>query len=123
MMPDTRYRLTGLHHDDGKLRCQLTVPADSPYFEGHFPGNPIVPGVAQVQMLSEALTVVLGHEVQWRALEQVRFRRPIQPDVACQLEVDIDHGCDRVTFRLADAGGLTTDGALTLAHAKESHAH
>jgi 3-hydroxymyristoyl/3-hydroxydecanoyl-(acyl carrier protein) dehydratase len=39
--------------ENAEMRVQWTVPADLPYFQGHFPGNPTLPGVAMIDLSLE----------------------------------------------------------------------
>ena len=56
----------------------FTIPADHPALPGHFPGNPVVPGVV---LLDRATTAILaafpGHRL--AALPQVKFLQPVRP--------------------------------------------
>ncbi len=77
------------------------VLPEMPMFQGHFPGNPILPGVIQIEMMAQAagfpLTVI--HENLWvdkieMALLSVtnsKFRKPIRP----QMEIDIHVTCTK----------------------------
>lgn len=63
------------------------VSANEPYFQGHFPGDPVMPGVMLVEAMAQvaAIAALTGHpEQEWRslvllALDRVRFRRPVVP--------------------------------------------
>jgi 3-hydroxymyristoyl/3-hydroxydecanoyl-(acyl carrier protein) dehydratase len=56
----------------------FTIPADHPALPGHFPGNPVVPGVI---LLDHATTAILtahpGHRL--AALPHIKFLRPVRP--------------------------------------------
>ncbi len=62
------------------------VTANEPYFTGHWPGNPVMPGVLIVEAMAQTAGVALltGHETQGKqaffgGLDKVRFRRPVVP--------------------------------------------
>ena len=55
--------------------------AQHPVFGGHFPGNPIVPGACLVQIAEELLADHLGKTVVFTAVRNLKFRRPVTPDM------------------------------------------
>ncbi|MDX9745833.1 MAG: hypothetical protein WCX84_06520 [Syntrophales bacterium] len=62
---------------------RATVKKDSPWFSGHFPGNPIVPGLAILAMVKEAICEeesVRGKTIRVEHVRRVRFRLPVKPD-------------------------------------------
>ena len=67
---------------------------DEFFFEGHFPNNPIVPGVIIVEALAQAAGVVSGYEfikedrkVLFMSISSVKFRKPVKPNQALSLHV------------------------------------
>jgi len=74
------------------------VTIGEPYFEGHFPGNPVMPGVLIVEALAQT-AAVLGYEthpdyvdqggVLLMGLDKVHFRRPVVPGDTLRLEVTL----------------------------------
>ena len=72
------------------------VTINEPYFAGHFPGQPIMPGVLIVEALAQAGGALLLTEVQHRTeklmvftgIERARFRRPVVPGDQLRLEVE-----------------------------------
>src|SRR3954467_6435373 len=88
----------GLELEPG-VRCvaRKTVRADEWYLAGHFPGRPIMPGVLMVEALAQAGAVgVLSHPdyagrlALFAGLDEVRFRRLVQPGDVLDLELRID---------------------------------
>ncbi len=73
------------------------VTANEPFFVGHFPGYPIMPGVLIVEAMAQAGAALLFTEVQDRddkllvftGIERARFRRPVTPGDQLRIEVDV----------------------------------
>ncbi len=86
-------------------RFQVTGEED--FFAGHFPGNPVLPGVIQLEALAQTGAVALLADERFAdrlplfgGLEKVRFRRLVRPGVELLLEVTLE--------RLSGVGGWGT---------------
>lgn len=73
-----------------------TVSALDPYLQGHFPDNPVMPGVLMVEALAQASAILgrisKGHECNTCLLTEIsgsRFRRPVVPGDVLQLNVKL----------------------------------
>ena len=73
------------------------VTVNEPFFQGHFPARPIMPGVLIVEALAQAAGVLAvevlglagtGKLVYFMAIEGAKFRQPVEPGVLLRLEVD-----------------------------------
>jgi len=73
------------------------VSVNEPYFAGHFPAGPIMPGVLVVEAMAQAGGVLLLTEFPDRehklllftAIERAKFRRPVVPGDQLRIEVDV----------------------------------
>jgi beta-hydroxyacyl-ACP dehydratase FabZ len=72
------------------------VTMNEPYFTGHFPGNPIMPGVIQLEMMAQAGGVMLllrpgqdGKLALLTGIEKARFRRPVLPGDRIEIEINV----------------------------------
>lgn len=72
------------------------VTANENYFQGHFPGFPIMPGVLIVESMAQAGAVLLldevgpqGKLVFFTGIERARFRKPVMPGDQMRVEVDV----------------------------------
>lgn len=73
------------------------VTINEPFFAGHFPGYPIMPGVLIVEAMAQAGAALLFTEVKDRedkllvftGIERARFRRPVVPGDQLRIEVDV----------------------------------
>jgi len=101
------------------------VSANEPYFQGHFPGMPIMPGVLQVEALAQVGAVaILGMEenrgklAYFAGIDDVRFRKPVKPGDVLTLEVVLDRvrgkiGTGKGVARVGDT--VTTEGRFIFA--------
>lgn len=62
--------------------AEFTVAADHPALAGHFPGNPVVPGVLVLEQVQQALEGNIGR-VRLTGLPQVKFLSPLRPGEPC----------------------------------------
>ena len=73
------------------------VSINEPFFQGHFPGKPIMPGVLIIEGMAQTGGLLLLSEVPDRdkklfylaALDEVRFRRPVVPGDQLRMEVNV----------------------------------
>ncbi|HEX8641485.1 MAG TPA: 3-hydroxyacyl-ACP dehydratase FabZ [Allosphingosinicella sp.] len=89
-------RVERLDPDRGIVATKA-VTINEPFFAGHFPGRPIMPGVLIVEALAQAAGVLAveslglagtGKLVYFMAIEGAKFRTPVEPGVLMRLEVD-----------------------------------
>ncbi len=89
----------------------VTVPVDLKYFEGHFPGNPLVPGVAQIVALVEAgarrVWPELGFSI---GMRRVKFTHALRGGDALVLRLTREDG--KVRFALTKGDIPCSKGAL-----------
>ena len=64
--------------------CKYTIKEDEFFTRGHFPGNPIVPGVIQCEIMAQSCAILVkdeipGHITLYAGLDKVRFKNPVKP--------------------------------------------
>jgi 3-hydroxyacyl-[acyl-carrier-protein] dehydratase len=80
-----------------RLVAIKNVTINEPFFQGHFPGYPIMPGVLIVEAMAQAGGALLLEEIPDRAdklmvftgIEEAKFRRPVTPGDQLRFEVDV----------------------------------
>jgi 3-hydroxyacyl-[acyl-carrier-protein] dehydratase len=79
-----------------KIVALKNVTMNEPFFQGHFPGQPVMPGVLIVEALAQAGAVMAAkatnfdpatHVVYFMAMDKVKFRKPVVPGDQLMLEV------------------------------------
>jgi 3-hydroxyacyl-[acyl-carrier-protein] dehydratase len=88
MLLDTFYKILSVDEHEGvsptgvplrQVRMELLVDPSHPIFSGHFPGNPVVPGVCQVQMITESVERITGARLKIKEADNVKFLSMINP--------------------------------------------
>lgn len=74
------YSLTNIRcSDSNEIFAEAEAGEDSPWFSGHFPGAPILPGIAQLALVLDSLQEALKSNLRIAGLKRVRFRQIIKP--------------------------------------------
>jgi len=76
--PEKLKLLVKSHKDNSSLFATCTIPADLPCFDGHFPGNPIVPGVVQLNWLLDLTSELAGAKKEWK-VQNLKFKKELAP--------------------------------------------
>ena len=77
---------------DGGVDAVLEIPSDSPWFAGHFPGRPVLPGVAWLHTAAELVRKHVrrgGRTLEVSGFRNVRFLRSIESGVRASLVVGV----------------------------------
>lgn len=81
----------------------VRFPASLPVFAGHFPGQPLVPGVYVLAAVAEVAAQACGRSLMLRAIDRAKWSAPAFPDQDLMVSV---------AWRAVD-GGLVLDGTVT----------
>ena len=76
------------------LSAEASAGAGSPWFSGHFPGDPILPGIAILSMVTDAVIhheCERGRKVRITGIRRVRFRQPVRPGEALTISLSLPH--------------------------------
>ena len=92
----------------------MKVPEDLEYLAGHFPGFPVVPGVAQLGWVVEAARELLGRPTSVQGIEALKFKRLLRPADVVHLRVELSADRNALDFRFWDDGGVVSSGRLRL---------
>ncbi len=88
----------------------LTVPADHPVFRGHFPGNPIVPGVMLLEWVMREVAQVLGRAPAALRVRESKFFTPLAP--LQQAKLSFEPGAGRCVFDIQSGETRIARGVL-----------
>lgn len=79
--------------EEGRAIGKYTVRGDEFFLQGHFPGNPIVPGVIQCEMIAQTAVALLpdckGKTPLYTGLNNVKFKNPLLPGDTAVMTVEL----------------------------------
>src|ERR1700689_1426092 len=107
-----------------RLVAIKNVTINEPFFQGHFPGYPIMPGVLVVEAMAQAGGIIMMAEMPNRhdklviftGIERARFRRPVTPGDQVRIEVEVlsfRTRAGRIQGRALVDGKLACEATLT----------
>ena len=98
---------------DGTAHGRYHVRGDEFFLQGHFPGNPVVPGVIQCEILAQSACVLLQDQMtegklpMYTGLNNVRFKSPVKPGDTFETRVRITRA--KHPFYFASGEGYVGD--------------
>jgi len=101
--------------DLNQISADIQVPEESPWFCGHFPEEPILPGIAQLGMVYDAIGQSSELELKISGISRVRFKQIIRPGDRLTITAEPQKGCGEIfSFRIMVAGEVACSGIMTL---------
>jgi 3-hydroxyacyl-[acyl-carrier-protein] dehydratase len=104
---------------DNKITTIKNVTVNEPFFNGHFPGAPIMPGVLQVEALAQSGCIMMMKEkvedpsktlIVFTGIKNAKFRRQVVPGDVLKMEVEfVSHKRNFISMK----GTATVDGEVT----------
>jgi 3-hydroxymyristoyl/3-hydroxydecanoyl-(acyl carrier protein) dehydratase len=96
----------------------LAMDADLAVFQGHFPGNPVLPGVVQVDWAIRFGMEAFGPMAGFRGVDQLKFQALIRPGEVVELQLGFEPGRGRLRFRYLAGAERKSSGVVLFAGAQ-----
>jgi 3-hydroxyacyl-[acyl-carrier-protein] dehydratase len=106
-------------YEEGKsIRAIKCVSANEPFFQGHFPGRPLMPGVLQIEAMAQASAVLMSKSlnvdpkvsgIMFMSVDEAKFRKPVRPGDVLNMHIEVLLG-RRNIYKFA--GRAEIDGQL-----------
>ena len=97
-----------------EAELELAIPADLEYFQGHFAGAPVVPGVVQIKWAIDAARRHLTVGGAFAGMEALKFQRVLVPGCVATLTLKWVAADGKLYFSFASAEGRFSSGRLLL---------
>lgn len=109
--------------EDGVAHGKYRVRGDEFFLQGHFPGNPVVPGVILCEIMAQSCALLMGDQLKgktpmYTGLNNVKFRNPVRPGDLIEITAHVERQKMNFYFTKAEArvdGKLCVCGDLSFA--------
>lgn len=108
---------------EGTAHARYRIKEDEFFCRGHFPGNPIVPGVIQCEIMAQSCALlvkdeIVGKTTLYSGIDNVRFKHPVYPGDLCEVIAHLKSKRGNLFFCDAELhvdGQLCCKGSLSFA--------
>jgi UDP-3-O-[3-hydroxymyristoyl] N-acetylglucosamine deacetylase/3-hydroxyacyl-[acyl-carrier-protein] dehydratase len=107
---------------DLKATGVKAVTINEPYFQGHFPGHPVMPGVLQLEAMAQVASIVMMRRTEnegkigyFMSADEVKFRKPVMPGDTLFIECELTSAKKRLgkaACRCLVNGEVVSEGIL-----------
>lgn len=91
MLSGDLYTIQSIQKEENAAKAVLTLNSKHGIFEGHFPGQPVLPGACQLQIVKEILQTILNAEIQLIKAHQIKFLSLIDPNKIGVLQMELKY--------------------------------
>ncbi len=101
MLIEGLYTVAEFHHEEQEVKAIVQLNKDHEIFKGHFPGNPVMPGVCMLQIIKELTEQALGRSLLLTVASNIKFMAIINPDLnpTISLQISITEEGDIVKIK------------------------
>jgi 3-hydroxyacyl-[acyl-carrier-protein] dehydratase len=108
------YKVNTLDVLDNTVIAHITINKDHEVFDGHFPGNPVTPGVCMLQIIKELTEDITGDSLFMASASNVKFMAIINPDKNPDLKLVLDISETENGYRVKNTTTFDDTTALKL---------
>jgi 3-hydroxymyristoyl/3-hydroxydecanoyl-(acyl carrier protein) dehydratase len=100
---------------NNEMAARVTTDGDSPWFFGHFPDDPILPGIAQLQMVADLIAASREDKQGLTGLSRIKFRKIVRPGELLDIHATCGNKKDYYAFRISSEGEDVCSGMMHFA--------
>jgi 3-hydroxyacyl-[acyl-carrier-protein] dehydratase len=94
ILKDHFYTIQEISNENNTVRSVIQLNAEHPIFGGHFPGQPVVPGVCMLQMIKELLETTFSSALRLSKGNELKFLNVIDPTKNRIISVELEYAGD-----------------------------
>lgn len=97
-----------------EVRAHVTVTDDSPWFSGHFPEDPILPGIAQLKMVADIIGQAREERLSIKRLNRIKFKKIVRPGEQLEIHATATSTFGLYSFRITHDAQDVCSGTMFL---------
>lgn len=98
MLKGDFYHIITNDHPPGKINAIIRFDHEHPIFQGHFPGNPVVPGVCMIQIVREFIEGIAPSRLKITSSSSIKFLSVINPLEAVPVSLAADYSIQKNVY-------------------------
>jgi 3-hydroxyacyl-[acyl-carrier-protein] dehydratase len=91
MLKDSFYTIAEITNEAFSLKASLQLREDHPLYNGHFPGQPVVPGVCMMQMVKELAELATKKGLRLQRADNMKFLEAVDPRQTRLLRAELNY--------------------------------
>lgn len=103
---------------EGEMAARVTTESDSPWFFGHFPDDPILPGIAQLEMVTDLIAASRNDNHGMTGLSRIKFKKIVRPGELLDIHATWSNKKDCYAFRITSGDQEVCSGMMRFAKKK-----
>src|SRR5690606_1016254 len=108
------YTLNNLIINEELVTANITINKNHDIFKGHFPGNPVTPGVCMMQIIKEITEEVVGNKLMMSSSSNIKFMAIINPEITPDLELTLEITKTNDSYKVKNSTMFNNTVALKL---------
>ncbi len=106
--------------EQGEISARVTTDHNSLWFSGHFPGDPVLPGIAQLDMVADCIAASREDTVFMSGLSRIRFKKIVRPGEQLDILATSGNKRDQYTFRITSGNQDVCSGTMRFTQQENS---
>ena len=98
--------------NQNNIYAHVEIGPESPWFSGHFPDEPILPGFATLSMVFDAIQLVSNNKLVLTGLKKIRFKQVIKPGDRLEIKAETQNNKHSYSFTIHANGIHACKGRL-----------
>jgi 3-hydroxyacyl-[acyl-carrier-protein] dehydratase len=105
ILKDTLYSINSIQVDGETIQFAISIDPKHAIFDGHFPGNPVTPGVVQMEIIKELLSTHFQRTLKLKTMNTCKFLAILNPQVSPEVQI-------KITLLPTDSDSIKISGVI-----------